>query len=145
MFRLFVEFNSLTKYRNYSAIATGLINRRPPWPQAPAIEGWQNAECVRYGVDPTDLDRATARQPGNLLRTAKTMSDNGRATASRSSFGQAKLWNTRRNALGKICHWPVIFGIPNRPENGVNAHFWRQPVTPGVAGSSPVHSAKVMF
>ena len=31
------------------------------------------------------------------------------------------------------------FGIPNRPESGVNAHFWCQLVTPGLAGSSPVH------
>ena len=46
---------------------------------------------------------------------------------------------------GEICAKPTTFWNSNRPPARANPRNWHRPVTPGVAGSSPVHSANNSF
>ena len=46
---------------------------------------------------------------------------------------------------GEICAKRTTFWNTNRPLARANPRNWHRPVTPGVAGSSPVHSARNAF
>jgi len=80
---------------------------------------------------------APRRAPGGVSRTGS-----GWLSMQNALKTCPDLWNTARGFPGKLHFCRAVFGISIQRRRPAITHIWHRPVTPGVAGSSPVHSAR---
>src|SRR5215831_15992233 len=82
---------------------------------------------------------------GGGLRNADVNVSNGVGSGRPGRPMAAQFLESELPETGEICAKRTTFWNSNRPLARANPRNWHRPVTPGVAGSSPVHSANNAF